>query len=205
MLNEKIMSHLKRDPILVGLIDQYGLPGLVQHADDVGLFLSLVDAIISQQISAKAAAKIVEKLRTSLAGAAITPESILAAGIDGLRANGLSGQKARYVFGLAEQVLSGDLNLDSLGQLDDEAVVEQLIRLKGIGRWTAQMFLIFALVRPDVLPTGDFGFRTAVQRQYALPGLPDPTEIEHLAETWRPYRTYAAWYLWRSLENTPKA
>ncbi|MBI2863341.1 MAG: DNA-3-methyladenine glycosylase 2 family protein [Chloroflexi bacterium] len=204
MKYEPIISHLKCDSILANLIDRYGPPRLSQQADAGDLFLRLVDAIISQQISAKAAAKIVEKLKCNLPGACIAPESIQAAGIDGLRSSGLSGQKARYVAGLAEQVLTGGLRLDILIDMDDEAVIEHLVKLKGIGRWTAQMFLIFALSRPDVLPVDDLGFRTALQRQYALPSLPGAVEIEQLAQLWRPYRTYAAWYLWRSLENTPR-
>lgn len=208
MHDEDIICHLKRDAVLAGLIERFGPPELDRQAQTGDLFALLVDAIISQQISARAAASIGERLRCVLlsrTGAGLTPENVAAAGLEGLRSCGISIQKARYLMELAQRVLSGDVALESLRELDDEEVIRHLVRLKGIGRWTAQMFLIFALFRPDVLPVDDYGFRTALQRQYGLPGLPGPSEIEQLAEPWRPFRTYAAWYLWRSLENTQPA
>jgi DNA-3-methyladenine glycosylase II len=133
----------------------------------------------------------------------LTPEAVLAIGADPLRAAGLSGMKARYVLDLAERVAAGRLDLDLVATLEDEAVIAELIQVKGIGRWTAEMFLIFSLGRLDVLPVDDFGLRAAVKRSYGFDDLPKAPQIRALAVPWAPYRTVATWYLWRSLSLRP--
>jgi DNA-3-methyladenine glycosylase II len=166
-------------------------------------FGTLVRAIIGQQISTKAAASIDARLR-ALAGEPHAPEPLLKIGEDGLRGVGLSGVKARYVLNLAEAVHSRRVPLDSIHRYDDEAVVARLTTVKGIGVWTAEMFLIFALNRPDVLPVADLGVRVALRDRFGLAELPDPKECRVLTEPWRPFRTVAMWYLWRSLDPAMK-
>ncbi len=131
------------------------------------------------------------------------PEQILAADPQRLRDAGLSWPKVSYVRDLAERVADGELDLEQIAQLSDDEVVERLTEVKGIGRWTAEMFLIFHLGRPDVLPVGDLGIRRAAQLTYGLDELPDPEQLERIAEPWRPHRTLACLYLWRSLHNEP--
>ncbi|HWE40116.1 MAG TPA: DNA-3-methyladenine glycosylase [Isosphaeraceae bacterium] len=162
-------------------------------------FGTLVRAIIGQQISTKAAASIAARLRER-AGATLTPAAIFDVGAEGLRGVGLSRVKVAYVLDLADAVATGRVPLARIGALDDEAIVERLTSVKGIGRWTADMFLIFALGRPDVLPVGDLGVRVALRNHFDLPDLPNPYLCRTLAEPWRPYRTLAMWYLWRMLE-----
>lgn len=168
-------------------------------------FATLVHSIISQQISTAAAATIIQRLSemmTSRAGTnQILPASLLQFDADSFRAIGISRQKANYLRDLAEKVEAGHVTLHNMGRMSDEAIIEQLIQVKGIGRWTAQMFLIFSMARLDVLPVDDLGIRNAVQRQYNLPQHPDTATIARIAEPWHPYATIASWYLWRSLEN----
>jgi DNA-3-methyladenine glycosylase II len=161
-------------------------------------FGTLVRAIIGQQISTKAAASIDDRLR-AITGDPHTPEPILKLGEGGLRGVGLSGVKARYVLNLAEAVHSRSVPLDTLHRFDDDAIVARLTTVKGIGVWTAEMFLIFALNRPDVLPVADLGVRVALRDRFGLPELPGPQKCRELTEPWRPFRTVAMWYLWRSL------
>jgi DNA-3-methyladenine glycosylase II len=165
-------------------------------------FSTLVRAIIGQQISSKAAATIDARLR-ALGGTPHEPTRLLALDESALRGAGLSGVKASYVRHLAEAVVDGRLPLDRLGRWDDARVVEALTAVKGIGRWTAEMFLIFALNRPDVLPVGDLGVRAGLRRYFELAELPGPAECVALTEPWRPHRTVAMWYLWRDLDATP--
>jgi DNA-3-methyladenine glycosylase II len=197
-------QHLRAaDPILAGIVDLVGAYTLGRRSSH---FNALLSSIVSQQISTQAAATImgrVEALFPSAEG--VTPDAILAVGPDPLRAAGLSGMKARYVLDLAERVADGRLDLDLLATLDDEAVIAELIQVKGIGRWTAEMFLIFSLGRLDVLPVDDFGLRAAVKRSYGLDDLPKAPAIRALAVPWAPYRTVATWYLWRSLSLPPRA
>jgi DNA-3-methyladenine glycosylase II len=167
-------------------------------------FATLVRAIIGQQISAKAAASIDARLR-ALGGDRHMPEPLLALGEAGLRSVGLSGVKARYVLNLSEAVRSGDVPLHNFGRWTDEAIVERLTTVKGIGVWTAQMFLIFAMTRPDVLPVADLGIRVALRDRFRLDAHPTPAECHALTESWRPYRSVAMWYLWRSLDASIKA
>jgi DNA-3-methyladenine glycosylase II len=163
-----------------------------------------VDAIASQQLSVKASATIVGRLAMlGEDGACPGPAALLAQPDDVLRGCGLSGAKTRYVKDLAARWLDGSLRHDRLHELPDDAVVAELTQVKGIGVWTAEMILIFTLGRPDVLPVDDLGIRNAVQRAYALPQRPAKAELLRLGEPWRPHRTLASRYLWKSLAATP--
>jgi DNA-3-methyladenine glycosylase II len=192
--------------VLAALIDAAGkLPnaraGRPERSDHYG---ALVRAIVGQQLSVKAARAIYARLTARFHGRPPTPEEILADDPDELRAAaGLSRAKVGFLRSLAEHVNSGELELERLDKLPDEQVIEELVAVKGIGVWSAHMFLMFHLERPDVLPVGDLGIRRAIQRAYALGGLPDASAIERIAEPWRPYRTLACRYLWRSLHNEP--
>ena len=164
---------------------------------------TLTMAIVGQQLSTKAAASIWEKVKALFRGKTPTPKQLLAVDPQDLRDAGLSWSKVAYVRDLAERVRDGELDLKRLPDLPDEDVIAELTEIKGIGRWTAEMFLIFHLGRPDVLSTGDLGIRRAVQLTYGLDDLPGPEEMERIAERWRPHRTLALLYLWRSLDNAP--
>lgn len=161
-------------------------------------YAALVGAIISQQVSVHAARAVQGRLRQAAGG------YLSAARIDKLspariRAAGLSAAKSAYVAGLTENVISGRLRLDDIHRLDDEAVIERLVAVKGIGRWTAEMFLMFVLNRPDVMPTGDLGIKNGFKKVYRLRALPSEKKMLALSQPWRPYRTIGSWYLWRSL------
>jgi len=164
---------------------------------------ALLRAIVGQQLSTKAARTIYERLIALFGDRAPAPEELLAVDEDELRSVGLSRAKASYLRSLAQHVVDGELELDRLRDLEDEEVTAQLTAVKGLGRWTADMFLIFHLGRPDVLPVGDLGVRRGAQLAYGLDELPDAAELTALAEPWRPYRSLAALYLWRSLDKTP--
>ena len=190
---------MRRDPILGGAIKRIGPCGMAsrQRSDHLN---ALVGAIVSQQLSTKAAATIFKRF------VALFPEGevLSAAGIAGLddqslRGVGLSGQKVGYLRDLCARLADGRLVLDELEALPDEAVIERLTSVKGFGRWTAEMFLMFRLHRPDVLPAGDLGIVNAIQRLYRLRKRPDPKRILKMGEAWKPYRSVAAWYLWQSL------
>ncbi len=159
-------------------------------------FGTIVRAIIGQQISARAAATIDARLR-GIAGKTHEPLALLAQGEAGLRRVGLSGVKARYVLNVAEAVADGRLPLSRMGRWKDEAIIARMTEIKGIGVWTAQMFLIFAMSRPDVLPTGDLGVRAGLRTFHGLAEMPTPAQCIPLAEPWRPFRSVASWYLWR--------
>ena len=165
---------------------------------------ALVRAITGQQLSVRAAAAIYGRLIERFGGRAPTPAQILADDPERLRAAaGLSRAKVGFLRSLAEHVVSGELELERLDELDDEAVIAELTAVKGLGMWSAHMFLMFHLQRPDVLPVGDLGVRRAIERAYALDALPAAAEMESIAQPWRPHRTLACRYLWRSLENEP--
>jgi DNA-3-methyladenine glycosylase II len=165
---------------------------------------ALVRAIVSQQLSTSAARSIYARLTARFGGRPPTPQEILDDDPEELRAAaGLSRAKVSYLRSLAEHALSGELELERLSELDDERVIEELVAVKGLGVWSAQMFLMFHLERPDVLPVGDLGIRRAIERAYGLDGLPAAEEMERIAEPWRPHRTLACRYLWRSLANEP--
>jgi DNA-3-methyladenine glycosylase II len=203
----KAIAHLRAaDPVLAELIDEYGPQRLNDGRDESPYdhYGMLIRAIVGQQLSTKAAASIFARLLERFGGRTPTPEEVLDAEPEALRtAVGLSRAKVGYLRSLAEHVLSGELELERLDELDDEQVTAELVAVKGLGVWTAQMFMMFHLQRPDVLPVGDLGIRRAIERAYALPDMPSPAEMEKLAEPWRPYRTLACRYLWRSLRNEP--
>lgn len=191
----------RRDPVIGALIREHGACGLVnaQHADP---FRALVQAIISQQLSTKAARTIGLRF-TALFDGGPTPATVAATPDGLLRGVGLSGQKLGYMRDLCDKVETGVLPLGALGALPDDEVVAALTQVKGIGRWTAEMFLMFRLHRPDVLPVGDLGIVKAVQKAYGLRKTPSPERITEIGEAWRPYRSVACWYLWASLGNPP--
>src|SRR6266487_5186260 len=182
------------DPVMAEAIVRVGPCTLVP---DPNVFETLVDAIISQQISVKAADAIMARLRATIPNAMLTPEALLLLDHDALRAAGLSTPKARYVRDLTERVTGGQLNLAALDKLEDEEVIKNLVAVKGIGRWTAEMILIFSLGRPDVLPVDDLGFIEGVREAYGLDARPTRKELLERGEAWRPYRTFATWYMWR--------
>jgi DNA-3-methyladenine glycosylase II len=191
------VAHLTAaDPRWKPIIERVG-PCLLRPRRD--RFGTLVRAIIGQQISTKAAASIDAKLR-SLVGDPHEPSALLAAGEEALRSCGLSGVKARYVLNLSEAVASNRLPLKRIGTWEDEAIIERMTEIKGVGRWTAEMFLIFALNRPDVLPIHDLGVRVGFRDFHGVDELPHPKECIPLAERWKPYRTAAMWYFWRNIE-----
>jgi DNA-3-methyladenine glycosylase II len=192
--------------VLRGAIDQVGLDAIgdarAGRPDDH--YGALVRSIVGQQLSTKAARAIYGRLTERFGGRTPTPEEVLADDPDALRAAaGLSRAKVGFLRSLAEHVIDGSLELERLDQLSDEDVITELIAVKGLGVWTAHMFLMFHLQRPDVLAVGDLGIRRAVMTLYGLPALPAPAELETIADPWRPHRTLACRFLWRSLDATP--
>ena len=181
------------DPVMADAIARVGPCMLTPNPD---IFETLVDAIISQQISVKAADAIMARLRAAAPGNLVTPEALMQLDHDALRAVGLSTQKARYIRDLNERVTTGTLNLANLEKLEDEEVITHLVAVKGVGRWTAEMMLIFSLGRPDVLPVDDLGFVEGVRESYGLEARPTRKELLERGEAWRPYRTFATWYMW---------
>jgi DNA-3-methyladenine glycosylase II len=203
----KATEHLRAsDPVLARVIDRVGkLPtarrGRPELDDHYG---ALVRTIVGQQLSVLAARAIYGRLTERFGGRPPTPQEILADDPEELRAAaGLSRAKVGFLRSLAEHALSGELELDRLNELDDEAVIAELVAVKGIGEWSAHMFLMFHLARPDVLAVGDLGIRRAMEIAYDLGELPKPDRMEQIAEPWRPFRTLACRYLWRSLDNEP--
>jgi DNA-3-methyladenine glycosylase II len=193
---------LRRDPVLADLIRRQGPCGLAA-AQRTDHFSALVRAITFQQLSTKAAATIYARAMTLMPGGEPTPGGFAALADDELRAAGMSRQKCGYLRDLCEKILTGALRLDALESMADEEVIASLSQVKGIGRWSAEMFLIFRLHRPDVLPVGDLGIVTAIQRAYGMRKRPTPERMLRLGEVWRPYRSVASWYLWRSLDKVP--
>ncbi|MEA2226419.1 MAG: DNA-3-methyladenine glycosylase [Solirubrobacteraceae bacterium] len=201
-------AHLRAaDPVLARILDEHGAPSVGRDpsrpgpADHYG---ALVRSIVGQQLSVIAARAIYGRLLEHFGGRTPTPAEVLAADPDAMRtAAGLSRAKTQSLRSLAEHVVSGELELDRLDALPDEEIVSELVAVRGIGEWSAHIFLMFQLERPDVLAVGDLGVRRAVERAYGLPGLPSPAELTALAEPWRPWRTIACRILWRSLDNAP--
>jgi DNA-3-methyladenine glycosylase II len=195
----------KSDPVMRRLVDEHG--PLDEEARRRGRPLepygALVRSIVGQQLSTKAARSIYERLTELFGGKTPSPAELLAADPEEVRSAGLSRPKVAYLRSLAEHVESRELELDKLSELSDEEVSEQLTAVKGLGQWTADMFLIFHLGRPDVLPVGDLGIRRAVEREYGLEDLPDAAQLGEIGEPWRPQRSLASLYLWRSLDNEP--
>jgi DNA-3-methyladenine glycosylase II len=199
----KAQRHLaRRDPVLKGLIAAVGPCTL--RADPEG-FPVLVRTVIAQLISTKAAASISARLQAVLGPAGLTPAAVLAAGEGALRGAGLSGGKVRALLDLAARVVDGSLPLDRLAGMADDEVIARLLPVRGVGTWTAQKFLIFSLGRMDVLAVDDFGLRAGVQECYGLPALPDRAGLRQRAEAWRPYRSIATWYFWKSRGFVPQS
>ena len=192
------VRHLKKsDPVLAAIIERVG-PYRVTFREPT--FQTLVRSIAFQQLNGKAARSIFDRL-VAAAGGSLTPESILTLTVEQMRAVGLSRQKLSYIRDLGERTRSGEIDFARLPAMSDEDVIEHLTRVKGIGVWSAQMFLMFALQRPNVLPTADYGVRAAIKKNYRKRKLPDHKQIVRLARAWHPYCSVACWYLWRSGET----
>ena len=186
------------DPVLGKVIELAGDSILRPRHDP---FFSLSRSIVGQQISVKAAESVWQKMLAHVGE--ITPKAIAGENEDSLRECGLSRPKARYILSLAEHFIDGSLQQEQWSEMDDEAVIERLVQVKGIGRWTAEMFLIFHLLRPDVLPVDDIGIQKAIGNHFNGGVRPGPREMVAIAEPWRPWRSVASWYLWRSLDAIP--
>ncbi len=194
----------RRDPILAPIIKKYGVCG-IKTGRQADIFCGLVQAIVSQQLSTRAAATIYRRLEALMPDAAPpTPEALLPLSDEALRGVGLSRQKTSYMRDLAQKVLEGSVKTEALSEMSDEEIVAELTKIKGIGRWTVEMILIFRLARPDILPVGDLGIVKAIQKAYGLRKPPNAKRMHKIAERWRPYRSVASWYLWASLENKPR-
>jgi len=193
----KAVNHLKKcDPVLAAIIERVG-PCRMEYGPPE--FHSLAEAIVYQQLNGKAAVTIFKRF-TDLAGDPVTPEGILKLSDEQLRGVGLSKQKSAYVKDLAAKTRAGLLDFARLLVLPDDEVITHLTQVKGVGVWTAQMFLMFTLKRPDVLPTGDYGVQAAIKKAYGKRKMPKPKDMEKIARAWSPYRSIACWYLWRSLD-----
>jgi DNA-3-methyladenine glycosylase II len=196
---------MRADKVLRRLMEERGPidPDIDRRGSRPDPWEAVARAIVGQQLSTRAARSIWEKLQGIFGGTTPTPEELLRRRPTTLRKAGLSNAKVEFLRDLAARVNDGRLDLKRLAKLPDEDVVAELIEVKGVGQWTAEMFLIFHLGRPDVVSVGDLGIRRAVQIAYGMKELPGPDELEKLAEEWRPHRTLACLYLWRSLDNTP--
>ena len=194
---------MRRDPVLATAIKRIG-PCRMAERQRKDHLSALVGAIVSQQLSTKAAATIYGRFLALFPdGHSLDAASIAEQSDEALRAVGLSTQKISYMRDLSARIVDGRLQLDALEALPDEEVIERLTAVKGFGRWTAEMFLMFRLHRPDVLPVGDLGIMNAIQRLYRMRKRPKPTRIQQLGEAWKPYRSVASWYLWQTLRNEP--
>jgi DNA-3-methyladenine glycosylase II len=197
------------DPTMGALIDRIGKIDLAtrlrrrKEERPPDAYGALLRAIVGQQLSTKAARTIYLRVLDLFGGTTPSPEQLLEASEEDLRGCGLSGRKTEYVRDLARHVLSGELELDRLEQLEDEEVIEEIVAVRGLGRWTAEMFLLFHLQRPDVLSGGDLGIRKAIQVEYGLEEMPTPTRVLEIGERWRPHRSLASLYLWESLAAVP--
>ncbi len=195
----KAINHLKKsDPVLAAIIQRVG-PYVIQYREPA--FETLVRSIVYQQLSGKVAAVILARLVSALPDGHITPSAILSLTPEQMRALGLSTAKTAYIRDLAVRTQSGEVLFERISERTDEEVIEHLTQVKGIGVWTAHMFLMFALQRPNVLPTGDLGVRAAIRKAYGLEEMPTPKEVAAIAEKWHPYCSVASWYLWRSLDG----
>lgn len=193
----KAIHHLKKsDPVLRAIIEKVG-PFRMEF--DEPAFHSLAEAIVYQQLNGKAAVKIFNRFAT-LTGDPVTPEGINKLSDEQLRSAGLSKQKSSYLRDMAERAIRGDLDFSRLADMTDVEVIKHLTQVKGVGVWTAHMFLMFSLRRPNILPTGDFGVQTAIKKHYKKRKMPKPVQMEKIAKCWEPYRSIACWYLWRSLD-----
>lgn len=195
------LNHLKRvDPVLARVIESVG-PCKIQQRTEGTHFEALTRSIVYQQLSGKAAATILSRVHALYPDGRPTPEAVLATNDEQLRGAGLSRQKIGYVRDLSSKVVTGALPLDALEGMNDDELISHLVQVKGIGRWTAQMFLMFRLGRPDVLPELDLGIQNAIKRAYRKRTRPTPKQVTRIGAKWSPHSTVACWYLWRSLDN----
>jgi DNA-3-methyladenine glycosylase II len=193
----KAILHLKKsDPILRAIIERVG-PYKIEYGEPT--FHSLAESILYQQLNGKAAVVIFNRF-IEQTGDPVTPEGILKLSDAQMRAVGLSKQKTAYLRDLAQKTKDGLLNFERLGDMSNEEVIEHLTQVKGVGVWTAHMFLMFTLRRPDILPTGDYGIQAAMKKHYRKRKWPKPRDMEKIAKSWAPYRSVACWYLWRSMD-----
>lgn len=191
------LAHLRAaDPILAAIIERVGDYAVQYHEPT---FRALVRSIVFQQLHGKAARAIFDRLQQK-AGGEITPESILKLHPAQMRALGLSRQKLTYIRDLARKTREGLVEFEKFPQMTDEEVIAELVQVKGIGEWTAHMFLMFALRRPNILPTGDYGVRSAIRKAYGMKVMPKPRTMQRIAKCWHPYCSVASWYMWRSLD-----
>jgi len=191
------VDHLKKsDPVLRAIIERIGAFRMEYGPPE---FHSLAEAILYQQLNGKAAVTIFKRF-AALAGEPLTPAGILKLTDEQMRSAGLSKQKSSYLRNMAQRAISGELDFSKLHEMSDEDVIKHLTQVKGVGVWTAQMFLMFTLKRPNVLPTGDFGVQMAIKRHYNKRKLPKPAQMEKIAKPWEPYRSIACWYLWKSMD-----
>lgn len=203
------VAHLAAaDPVMARLIRRIGNLSLERRRRGrprTDAYGALLRAVVGQQLSTKAAATIYGRVLELFGGEVPSPQDLLDADVAQLRAAGLSGRKVEYLRDLANHVLDGSLEVERLHELDDQTVIQEIVAVRGLGEWTAHMFCMFHLERPDILPVGDLGIRNAVRTEYELEELPAPAELERIAEPWRPHRTLACLYLWESLDNAPDA
>jgi 3-methyladenine DNA glycosylase/8-oxoguanine DNA glycosylase len=195
-----VAAFARLDPVMARLVAEHGPPNLGSRRTGRSRYEQLSEAICYQQLHGKAAESIWNRTRALVDGA-FTAEGVLAVGPDRLRSAGLSGAKVASLLDLAAKVADGTVRFERIGRLGDEEVIEHLIVVRGIGRWTAEMFCIFTLQRRDIWPVGDFGVRAGYAKAYGLPEPPTPQELEPLGDVYRPYRTFAAWYCWRAAET----
>ena len=201
---DKALIHLSEaDPRLAKLIETYPRPDFTPHTN---YYHELASSIISQQLSVKAAKTIEGRFKDLFGDAFPSPEQILLKDIEELRAVGLSRPKAGYIQDLAAKVLDGTVDFSTLDSLSNQEIVDELTKVKGIGEWTVHMFLMFCMGRLDILPTGDLGIRSGIGKLYSFQGVPTPEEVRIIADkyNWHPYESVASWYIWQSLDNSPK-
>ena len=195
------VRHLKRsDPVLARVIESVG-PCRIRVREEGSHFQALTRSIVYQQLSGKAAATILSRVEALFPNEISTPEAVTATSDEQLRAAGLSRQKIGYIRDLSSKVATGALPLDTVEEMTDDDLIDHLVQVKGIGRWTAQMFLMFRLGRRDVLPELDLGIQNAIKRAYRMRKRPTPKQVKRIGAKWAPHSTVACWYLWRSLEN----
>lgn len=199
-LMQHVLAHFVCDPVLSALAQQYPVTPLVKSGN---YFENLVESIISQQLSVKVSDVIVARFRAVVPSSTIEPAAVLSLSDETVRSQGISYAKIRYIKDLARHVQDGLIDMTTLDDLPDEEVIATLTQVKGIGRWTAEMFLMFTLAREDIFSTGDLGLKRAIQKAYALKREPTTRELLTLSAKWSPYRTYACRILWQSLDNAP--
>lgn len=194
------------DPVMARLIERLGELSMTtrrKRTPSIDAYGTLLRSVVGQQVSVKAAAAIYARVAALFADETPAPQALLDIDPQALRDAGLSWRKVEYVRDLATHVVSGQLELDRLGELSDEEVIAEITAIRGFGLWSAQVFCMFFLERPDVLPAGDLGIRRAIEIELGLEAMPPPKEVERISERWSPHRTLASIYLWESLHNAP--